>query len=190
MNQVAVVPIEARIYTNEFRVYGLVHFRPNTGTAWLLNAEDRPHVPMTRVAMYRAGLEHPPQASELVYESHFAAIPKSSIVWIQGGAADEAKDGLGLQPREVYLVYPTYVLAGFVAMRPEVRLSDYAGLAMSKKSFVTLNRVRVLAKGEPGMPLAELPAVQEHDFVTVDLRKVAAVFDVRGGDPARAYLAG
>jgi hypothetical protein len=54
-----------------------------------------------------------------------------------GGAADEAKDGLGLQPREVYLVYPSYVLAGSVAMRPEVRLSDYAGLAMSKKSFVT-----------------------------------------------------
>ena len=190
MNQVAVVPIEARVYTNEFRVYGLVHFRPNTGTAWLLNAEDRPHVPMTRVAMYRAGLEHPPRASDLVYETHFAAIPQSSIVWIQGGAADEAKDGLGLQPREVYLVYPTYVLAGSVAMRPEVRLSDYVGLAMSKKSFVSLSQVRVLAKGAPGTLLAELPAVQTHDFVTVDLRKVAAVFDVRGGDPAKAYLEG
>jgi len=187
MSQVTVRPIDARVYTNEFRVYGTVHFRPNTGTAWLLNAEDRPHLPMTQVTIYRAGTEHPPQAGDMVYQSHFAAIPKSSIVWIQGGAVDEAKDGLGLQPRELYLVYPTYVLAGFVAMRPEIRLSDFVGLATAKKSFVTLHDARVLGHGPAGAALAELPAAQSHPFVTVDLRKVAAVFDVRGGDPARAY---
>jgi len=187
MSQVPVQPIEACVHTQEFRVYGLVHFRPNTGTAWLMNAEDRPHLPMTRVAMYRLGIEHPPKASDLVYESHFAAIPKSSIVWIQGGASDDAKVGLGLQPREVYLVYPTYVLAGAVAMRPEVRLSDFVGLAMSKKSFVTLTDVRVLGRGDVGTPFTELPVAQAYDYVTVDLRKVAAVFDVRGGDPAKAY---
>jgi hypothetical protein len=38
---------------------------------------------------------YPPQREDLVYESHFAAIPKSSIVWIQGGAPDDAKDRAG-----------------------------------------------------------------------------------------------
>jgi hypothetical protein len=187
MSHAPVLPVEVCVHTDEFRVLGLAHLRPNTGMAWLLNAEDRPHVPLTRVAMYRSGIDLPLPESDLVYESHFAAIPKSSIVWIQGGAADDAKVGLGLQPREVYLVFPTYVLAGAVAMRPELRLSDYLAIAMSKKSFVTVTGVRVLGRARQGTPFAELPVVQAHDFVTVDIRKVAAVFDVRGGDPARAY---
>jgi hypothetical protein len=189
MHTVPVVALEMRVHTHEFRIYGQVHVRPNTGTTWLLNAEDRPHLPMTQVTMYRAGVEHPPKPADMVYQSHFAAIPKSSIVWVQGGAPDEARDGMGLQPREVYLVFPTYVLAGAVAMRPEVRLSDFVGLAMAKKSFVTLNGARVLDTMQVSATLAQLPAVQAHPYLTVDLRKVAAVFDLRGGDPALAYHA-
>lgn len=187
MHTVAVVAHEVRVHTHEFRIYGQLHARPHTGTTWLLNADDRPHLPMTQVTMYRAGVEHPPKPADMVYQSHFAAIPKASIVWIQGGAPDEAKDGMGLRPREVYLVFPTYVLAGAVAMRPEVRLSDFVGLAMAKKSFVTLLDARVLDTTRVTATLAELPAVQSHAYLTVDLRKVAAVFDVRGGDPALAY---
>jgi hypothetical protein len=187
MQTVAVVAHEVRVHTQDFRIYGRLHARPHTGTTWLLNADDRPHLPMTEVAMYRAGVEHPPKPADLVYQSHFAAIPKAHVVWVQGGAPDEAKDGLGLRPREVFLVFPTYVLAGEVAMRPEVRLSDFVGLALTKKSFVTLTRARVLDSVRVTAALADLPAVQSHDYLTVDLRKVAAVFDVRGGDPALAY---
>jgi len=179
MSQVAVRPIEARVYTNEFTVIGHVHFRPNTGTAWLLNAEDRPHLPLTEVAMYRATVVHPPAREDLVYESHFVAIPKSSIVWIAGGARDEAKEGMGLMPRDVILVYPTYVLTGTFSLRPEVRLSDFAGLTMAKKSFVTLWNTRVLGHAAPGAGFAERPVLQTHDFVTVDIRKVAGVLDAR-----------
>ncbi len=187
MSQVNVRPVEVCVHTDEFRVVGLAHLRPATGMAWLLNAEDRPHLPMTRVAMYRAGIEEPPAAADLVYESHFAAIPKSSVVWVQGGAGDDVKAGLGHQPRGVYLVFPTYVLSGALAMRPEMRLSDYVGMTMTKKSFVTVNGVRVLGLGGRGTPFTDLPVVRVHDAVTVDLRKVAAVFDARGGDPATAY---
>jgi hypothetical protein len=189
MSQIAVRPVEARVYTNEFRVYGLVHFRPNTGVAWLLNAEDRPHLPMTEVRMYRAGIEHPPSPDDLVYESDFVAIPKSSIAWIAGGARDDAREGMGLHARDVILVYPTYVLAGSFAMRPEVRLSDFVGLAMGKKSFLTLTGVRVLGPAKPGASFAERPVLQSHDFVTVDIRKVAGVLDARSADPMKAFHA-
>lgn len=188
MSAPLVQPTELRVYTNEFRVYGLLHVRPNVGTAWLLNGDDRPHLALTRVSMYRAGVAHPPEDRERVYESHFAAIPKASIVWVQGGATDTAGTGLGLQPREVFLVYPTYVLAGSFSMRPEVRLSDFVGLHMTNRSFVTLAHARVLGRGPSGSSLAEAPVLHEYPFVTVDIRKVAAVVDVRGGDPARAYL--
>jgi hypothetical protein len=67
-------PVEARVYTDEFRVYGVFHLRANTGTAWLLNAEDRPHLPLTHVSMYRPGVAHPPGSEALAYETHFAAI--------------------------------------------------------------------------------------------------------------------
>lgn len=190
MSPPQILSVEMRVYTNEFRVYGLLHVRPNVGTAWLLNSDDRPHVSLTRVSMFRAGVAHPPAEGDLMYESHFAAIPKSSIVWAAGGAMDQAGSGLGLQPREVFLVYPTYVLAGTFAMRPEVRLSDFVGTSMGHRSFVTLSHARVLDRGPSGASLAEAPVLHEYPFVTVDIRKVAAVIDVRNGDPARAYQPG
>ncbi len=188
MSKVPVVPVEARVYTNEFRVYGLVHLRPNTGVAWLLNAESRPHLPLTDVRMYRSGIEHPPSDGDLVYESDFVAIPKSSIAWIAGGIRDDTREGMGLHARDVILVYPTYVLAGSLAMRPEVRLSDFVGLAMGKKSFVTLSGARVLGPASPGTSFAERPVLQSHDFVTVDIRKVAGVLEALDADPIKAFL--
>ena len=182
-------PVETRVYTDEFRVYGVFHLRANTGTAWLLNADDRPHLPLTRVSMYRPGVAHPPGSEELAYETHFAAIPKASIVWMQGGAPDSVQEGMGRQPRQVYLVYPTYVMTGTFSMRNEVRLSDYIGTAMGSKPFVTLHEARILGAGSRGQSFAELPTIQAHDFITVNLRNVGGIFDLRGGDPAKAYVA-
>lgn len=182
-------PVEARVYTDEFRVYGVFHLRANTGTAWLLNAEDRPHLPLTHVLMFRPGIAHPPGSEELAYETHFAAIPKASIVWMQGGAPDSAQEGMGRQPREVYLVYPTYVMTGTFLMRPEVRLSDFLTTAMGAKPFVTLHKARILGPGSRGQSFPELPTLQAHDFITVNLRTVGGIFDDRGGDPAKAYVA-
>ena len=177
------------MYTDEFRVYGVFHLRANTGTAWLLNVEDRPHLPLTHVSMYRPGVAHPPGSEQLAYETHFAAIPKASIVWMQGGAPDSGQEGMGWQPRQVYLVYPTYVVTGTFLMRAEVRLSDYIGAAMGAKPFVTLHDARILGKGSRGLSFGDLPMLQVHDFITVNLRNVGGIFDLRGGDPAKAYVA-
>lgn len=190
MLSASVRPVEARVYTDEFRVYGVFHLRANTGTAWLLNAEDRPHLPLTHVSMYRPGVAHPPGSEELAYETHFAAIPKASIVWMQGGAPDPGQDGMGRQRRQIYLVYPTYVMTGHFLMRPEVRLSDYVGTAMAAKPFVTLHEAKILGRAARGTDFADLPVLQEHAFITVNLRNVGGIFDQRGGDPAKAYAVG
>jgi hypothetical protein len=189
MLQASVRPVEGRVYTNDFRVHGTFHLRSNTGTAWLLNADDRPHLPMTNVSMYRPGIEDTPRPEALAYETHFAALPKSSIVWMQGGGPDSVQqEGFGRQPRLVYLVYPTYVIAGTFALRTEVRLSDFVAAAMGGKSFVTLTDARVLGPGSRGQTFAELPVVQSHPFIVVNLKNVGGIFDDRGGDPGKAYV--
>ncbi|MDF1523992.1 MAG: hypothetical protein P1P87_14400 [Trueperaceae bacterium] len=189
MLQTSLKPVEARIYTNEFRVYGVVYMRPGTGTAWMLNTEQRPHVPVTRVSMFRPGIAHPPDSGQLAYESHFAAVPKASIVWMQGGAPDSVQEGLGKERRGVYLVYPSFVIAGSFLIRPELRLSDYLATAMGPKPFATLHDARILSPQGREQRFGELPVVQQHDFVTVNLHHVGVVFDERGGDPAKAYVA-
>lgn len=180
-------PVEVRVHTSDFRVYGILHMRPGVGTAWMLNAEDRPHLPITRVAMYRPGVPHPPVHDELVYETHFAAVPKASVVWMAGGAPEGGQEGMGRVPRQVYLVYPTHVLTGHFLMRGEVRLSDHIAAAMAGKPFVTLFDARVLGFGPRGQTFDQLPVLQAHEFVTVNLRAVGGIFDERGGDPAKAY---
>lgn len=51
---------EARIYTREYRIYGNIYLVQAGGTAELLNAENRTHIPVTGALVYMAGLEHPP----------------------------------------------------------------------------------------------------------------------------------
>ncbi len=188
MFQAGLKPMEGSLYTDDFRIQGVFHLRSNTGTSWLLNADDRPHLPLTRVRMYRPGHEHPPTAESLLYDTHFAAIPKSSIVWMAGGAPDQTQEGYGRQPRKIYLVYPTYLLTGYLSVRPEVRLSDFLASAMTAKPFYTLNEAKLLRPGGPGKTLAELDELQSHPFITVNLRNVAGVFDVQGGDPGKAFI--
>lgn len=188
MLQTGLKPMEGSLYTEGFRVQGVFYLRNNTGTAWLLNADDRPHLPLTRVRMYRPGTEHPPADENLLYDTHFAAIPKSSIVWMVGGAPDQTQEGYGRQPRKIFLVFPTYLMSGYLSIRPEVRLSDFLASAMSNKPFYTLNDARILSPGTPGKTLSELEELQSHPFVVVNLRSVAGVFDPQGGDPGKAFV--
>lgn len=180
--------MEGSLYTSDFRIHGVFYMRSNTGTAWMLNAEDRPHIPLTRVRMYGPGQEHPPAAEKLLYDTHFAAVPKSSIVWMTGGAPDKTQEGYGRLPRKVYVVYPNYLLTGYLSIRPEARLSDFLSSAMTTKPFYTLNDAKLLQPGGPGKTLADLAVLQSHPFITVNLKVVAGVFDVQGGDPGKAFI--
>lgn len=186
MLQTGLRPVDARVYTEEFRVYGLFHLREKTGTAWLLNTEDRPYLPMTQVRMFRTGIDDPPPDTDLMYETHFAAIPKSHISWVVGGSPDTTQEGYGRQPRKVFLVYPNFMLAGFFHVRPEVRLSDFIGQSMMSKPFQTLHDARLLKPGRPGQLLQDLEEQEAFDFVTVNLRFAGGVFDEPSPDAGRA----
>ncbi|MFY0007063.1 hypothetical protein ABTQ01_20345, partial [Acinetobacter baumannii] len=52
---------EARIYTQAYRVYGLIYLVPGAGTADLLNQE-KPYLPVTGALLYTPGYTHPPEA--------------------------------------------------------------------------------------------------------------------------------
>ena len=182
MSQSGLHPVRGRVITSEFGVDGSFHHREAVGTAWMLNATDRPYLAMTGLKVYRRALVDPPDTVELLYETDFAAIPKAHIRWLAGGAPDASPEAQGRQLRAVYLLYADHVLAGSFLVRPEVRLSDFVTQAIGSKPFITLFDARVLLPGPSGTPISDLPTAEAHDLLTVNLGLAGGISDVRGGE--------
>jgi hypothetical protein len=173
-------PVGVTVLTREFLARGFVHVRDGTGMAWLLNAEERPALAMTGLGIYGRSFTDPPTEGDLLYRTEFAAVPKAQVLWLAGGAPDRTLDGHGRVPRPVHLLYADHVLTGTLNLRTEVRLSDFTAQLMPSKPFVTLYDARVLRPATGG----ELAEVQYQPFLTVNLRNVGGIYDVRGGREA------
>lgn len=184
-----VTPTEGRVYTNEFRLYGLLHLPEIVSTARLLNLTDRPYLPVTRCMVYDAGFRHPPANNALQYETDFAAVPKEHIMWVVGGHAEEPSEHVRREARLVYVMYASYVLTGRLYLMPEQRVSDYLHTVFTDRPFQDLHGARVLLPRRDA-PLEAFEVLQHHDFVTINLKQAGGVFDVSHGtgDHARGSL--
>lgn len=172
---------EGRVYTAEFRLYGLLHLPVEIGTARTLNLADRPYLPVTRCMVYGAGHRHPPEPDALQYETEFAAVPKDHVLWVVGGRADDVPEALQREPRLVYVMYAHYVLTGSLFLAPQQRVSDFLLTALTDRPFHNLHHARVL-EPSPTAALSEFRELQRHPFVTVNLKRAGGIFDVREAD--------
>lgn len=173
-----VTPMEGRVYTNEFRLYGLLHLPEYVGTARLLNLTDRPYLPVTRCMVYDAGFRHPPESNAMQYETDFAAVPKDHILWVVGGRPEEPSEHARREARLVYVMYDRYVLTGRLFIMPDQRVSDYLHTVFTDRPFQDLHGARVLLPRND-LPLEEFEVLQYHEFVTVNLKQAGGVFDVK-----------
>ena len=173
-----VTPMEGRVYTNEFRLYGLLHLPAYVGTARLLNLTDRPYLPVTRCMVYDAGFRHPPENNAMQYETDFAAVPKDHILWVVGGRPEEPSEHARREARLVYVMYDRYVLTGRLFIMPDQRVSDYLHTVFTDRPFQDLHGARVLLPRND-LPLEEFEVLQYHEFVTVNLKQAGGVFDVK-----------
>lgn len=169
---------EARVYTNEFRLYGLLHLPDYVGTARFLNLTDRPYLPVTQCMVYDAGFRHPPENAALQYETDFAAIPKDHVLWVVGGRPEPPVEHAQREARRVYVMYPSYVLSGTLYVMHAQRVSDYLHTAFTDRPFQDLYDARVLLP-RSGAPLEDFEVLQEHAFVALNLKQAGGVFDVK-----------
>lgn len=176
-------PVEGRVYTAEFRLYGLLHPPRSIGISHMLNLGGRPYVPVTACMVYGHGFVHPPENGSLQYETQFAAIPKTRILWVVGGSEDQVSEHVSREPRVVYLMFAHYVLTGTLHLPPGQRVSDFLLNALTDRPFHNLLNARVL-KPRQGVPIAAFEVVQSHPFVTVNLKNAGGIFDVRGATGA------
>ncbi|CAN5797961.1 hypothetical protein BH23DEI1_BH23DEI1_02460 [soil metagenome] len=183
MLNAGVRPLPAEVHTVDFRVFGNVHLRANTGTAWLLNAEDRPSLTVTQAKVHAASIDEPVERAGLLHEPAFLAIPKGRILWVAGGDLDRTLSGQGRVMRRITLLYADYLLRGTAPIRPELRLSDALGQIMHTKPFLTLHDVRVERPAADGERNPRGALVREHEHVSVNLRLVGGIFDERDGRP-------
>jgi hypothetical protein len=167
--------LEARIHTHDFRIYGMVHVRAHVGMAELLNINNRPYLPVTQSMVYLRGFEHPPSQDEFKSAPEFMAIPKNRIQWVYGGSPSETR-GARLESRKLYLMFEDFFVRGEIRMTLRARLSDYLSGA-GDKTFQTVYGAEI-GTYEPGMALDDIEPTSTHEFVTVNLHNVGAVFDV------------
>jgi hypothetical protein len=182
-----VSPTEARVYTTQFRIIGQMHLPPGRGTAEFLNGDDRPHLTMTGCSMYASGIDHPPKREDFRYETEFAAVPKDQVAWLIAGTWQKQDPNMPHEERQVYLVYPSYVLAGRLTMRPNLRTSDFLVDAMSRRPFQALFDARVMRPRED-VSLFRLPVVERFDVVVVNLRAAGGIFDLAPEVDEPAYV--
>ena len=168
------------LHTLTLRAIGTLHVRDGIALVRVLNGNDRPHLSLSQASLYAPGIEYPPAPASRLHSTSFAAIPKDAITWIVGGLAEEVQPTLQLEPRAAYLVYPDFVLAGSLLMRPEMRFSDAIGTAMLNKPYVTLHDARVLERRHADTPIADLSTLRTVPHVTADLRKATAILDQVG----------
>ncbi|WP_038046952.1 hypothetical protein [Thermus caliditerrae] len=167
---------EARIYTQAYRVYGMVYLVPTTGTADLLNHE-KPYLPVTGALIYTPGYAHPPETKELKASTGFLALRKERIQWMVGGRPSEPRTSPSLLERKrLAFLFGDYLLAGELLVPRGVRLSDHLSQA---KPFQTLLEAKLYTLA-PDRPIVELPPQETFSFVTVNLRLAEAVAEAPG----------
>lgn len=175
------------MYTTQFRIIGKMHLPKARGTAEFLNADDRPHLTMTACSMYAPGIEHPPKREDFRYETEFAAVPKDQVSWIVGGTWQTPDPAMPHEERHVYLVFPSYVLAGRLALRPNVRTSDFLVEALNRRPFQTLFDTRVM---RPALDTSmfRLPVVERIEAAVVNLRAAGGIFDLAPDTKDPSYV--
>ncbi len=177
MLKTAVTAFEARVYTSEFTVYGLLHLPVHVNTAAVLNNQRRPYLPITQCTVYRAGVRHPPAEDDVRYTPDFVALPKDQIQVVIGGIPDEGPPGVSRESRTLFMLYRNYAVRGEIRITPNARISDYLVGTSHQRPFQNLFEAAVTVP-EPGVHLMDLKAIQRHSFVTVNLRAVGGMFDI------------
>lgn len=168
---------EARAYTNDFRVFGLIHARRGTSVSRFLNQRDRTYLPMTRCMVYREGYEYPPPSEALLYQTDFAALPKSRLLWLVGGLPEPPSDRGQREPRQICVMYPAYVLTGTLMLPPRVRMTDHLTSVYGERPFVELSEVSV-CRPRAGVKVEQFEVVERHALATVNVSLAGGLFDV------------
>ncbi|HLV11537.1 MAG TPA: hypothetical protein VKY42_03730 [Trueperaceae bacterium] len=172
-----VVPTEALAHTLDFRVQGLIHVRRGMPISRFLNQRERTYLPMTVCRVFRPGHEQPPAEGALLYETDFAAVPKSRLAFLVGGIAEPPGERVGREPRQVCVMYPGFVLTGTMFLPARVRMSDHLSNLYGDKPFVELADVTVGVPRE-GARVEQFEVASRQPLVTVNVALAGALFDV------------
>lgn len=173
--------LNVRVHTLNMRIYGTMHTLPQGEIGSVLN-NNRLFFPMTDCQVFKRGLRHPPKPADLQFEPEFLAVPKDKVLWLDAG--DNKKVfAPGVKLRSLYLLFSGYVLKGDFLILPSVRSSDFLVRAIVEKPFQYFFNAELILPLE-GQKLSEARVVERFDAMTVNLKNVAGVFNVKDDDMA------
>jgi hypothetical protein len=169
---------EGRIVTAHYLILATLFTAPGVGVPDILNRKDRPFVPLGEPRLHRLGGGVPDEGElEVKVEASFLALPKTEIWWLSGGRAGQEPGGV-VEERMLAILYGEHLLRGRLRIGGHVRTSDFIAQRVSlDRPFDTLLDVSV-CRLEAASPVAELPAVEIFEHVTINLSKNMGVFDL------------
>lgn len=168
--------LDGRVYTSNYRIYGEIYSLPGAGLADQLNRKERPFLPITSVMMYDRGYRHPPDVEGFKASPAFMAVPKASLFWIMGGLPSNP-EFMNVEDRLLAVMFGSYLLRGYMKLRKDSRTSDHINLRFINKPFECLYDVSVVPMGDK-KPLKELAAVENCEFVTLNLRNCTGISEL------------
>ncbi len=167
-------PVDVRVHTAEFRIYGMMEMPRFGGMASFLNKTKRLLVPLTGVLVYSAGCDHPPRAEDMRATADFLAVQQRDILWVVGGRPDELElPGVPVKKKRMALLFACCVMVGVLVTPGGVRLADFLANA---KPFQTLFDVRLYALAGD-TPARELEVRHTFEYVTVNIRKILGIME-------------
>src|SRR5690554_6546927 len=131
---------------------------------------------MTMCRVFRPGHEQQPSVSELLYETDFAAVPKSRLAFLVGGVAEPPAERTGREPRQACDMYPLFVLTGPLSVPPRVRSSDRLSNLCGVRPCVERADGHV-ARPREGARGDQFDVVARYPLVTVNVGLAGSLFD-------------
>jgi hypothetical protein len=132
----------------------------------------RPYFALTDCQIYKAALG---TTETLTSSSEFLVLPKENVLWVSEPETDDLE--VRRSQRNLYLLYSDYMLKGELNVPTNVRISDFLARTMADKAFQYLYRVEVRLP-QPGATLVNSKVVERLEVALINLRNVAAFYDI------------
>lgn len=168
--------LEGRVYTDQYRVYGLLHALAEAGMVEHLNNKTKVFLPVVDAMVYDRGHSHPPTLESFHASPPFMAVPKEKILWVLGGTP-ATQTTRKFESRRMAVFFGNYFLRGDLRLVPGARTSDFLNGVWAEKPFQCLYDASLVVLSER-RPLAEITPLETFDFVTLNLRNTTGVCEL------------
>ena len=165
------------VYTFDYYISGTINFPKKTSTAEYLNRKHNIMIPITNAMVRKPNTDRQTNSDqEYLFTTSFIAIPKSRVLWVNGGKSSPKSTRLkDVSERSLVVLYQDLFIRGSMTIAKKTRTLDhFSYLQRERKYFVEMHRV-VFGKANSQELFGEVRQPNRLDFITLNLENITGV---------------